>query len=102
MEHIGEKFNKLTIIDLYRKDKRYRKYYLCKNIYLQILYLFWFKINRKFLFSIAFFRFMLIIYNNFLVYARKISWLRVSPFTKGSRRYRTLEQLASFNAARER
>ena len=30
MEHIGEKFNKLTIIDLYRKDKRSRKYYLCK------------------------------------------------------------------------
>lgn len=30
MEHIGEKFNKLTIINLDKKDKRNKKYYLCK------------------------------------------------------------------------
>lgn len=30
MKHIGEKFERLTIIKLERKDSRYRRYYLCK------------------------------------------------------------------------
>lgn len=30
MEHIGEKFRRLTIIEFVKKDSHYRKYYLCK------------------------------------------------------------------------